>query len=485
MYAGLTASLTTLPGLAWAATMSHDLVLSHTGSVTIDGQPNLHVQAGISVDNLTWVAVDKPRAVIEMLTLTLHLPTPIDPASPPTFKLLSIKGVTTSTATIQDPVTVVYQATDVQPTATVSLLADFPKGYLQLPLTAQTAVDIQKLNRFWVVSSLALPGLGLLLLLWMLAARMIDHRQAQQASTQTTPPTKLAPALISILYDDMIEPEAMAATLVDLAQRGFLSLYSKDANFIVAKEREVDLSTSSFQLGDHTVHLSDQELTITEREGLKPFEKILISKLFVAARPISSKADVKIRIGHGLFSNKVAAIYEYLFAEASQVGFFVPHAGKVHQRYLLVGWLSFLIGALGFIAGAIALPDPKVFLLFWVALLAMSYLIVRLAPLVPLRTTQGRRELGQYLAYRSYLADKNPIPPGVSIDEFFAQLPLAWALRVHHEWAARFRSVIFQRPNWYFTKKTLATSVDFIEDIDHLVSFIAESFSTVREKSLA
>src|SRR5690606_18317810 len=125
-------------------------------------------------------------------------------------------------------------------------------------------------------------------------------------------------------------------TLIDLGRRGYLSIFNKGNNFIFAKEREIDLATPAFQVGMHEVELSPSELALAQREGLQPFEKILLSKLFVSDRPISSKEDVKVRIGHGMFSKKVAAVYEYLFRAASAAGYFVPDAIRVHRRYLLL-----------------------------------------------------------------------------------------------------------------------------------------------------
>jgi len=380
---------------------------------------------------------------------------------------------------------VVYEASAIQPTATLSVTATFPKGYLTLPALTQATVAVEGLHRTWLILSLVLPGLGLGVLLLLLAQRLLDRRVAPTTATQATLPATLSPALASMVFEDKIEPEAITATLLDLAQRGYVSIYNKADAFIMAKERDIDLSTSSFAVGDHEVRLTDQEISIADQEGLKPFEKILLSKLFVAARPISSKEDVKVRIGHGLFSKKVAAVYEYLFSDASQAGYFVPHAARVHQRYLLVGWLLFAIGSIGFIAGAATLPEPKSFLLFWAGLIGMAYMVIRLAPYVPLRSAVGRTTLTQLLAFRQYLSNATAVDPKQGIDQFYQGLPLAWALHAEHDWAKRFEGRVFTRPGWYFTTKPLNSATDFVADIDHLVSFVSESFSSVREKTLA
>lgn len=481
---GLGLGLFVLPSMAAALSETHELILRSDGTLLVDGQPTVRVQAGVDLDHLTWVAVDAPNQRIDTVTATLHLPLPFlgDPSA---FKLLGIKGVGSTSTQVVDAQTVVFQATAIEPTATLSILADFPTGYLMLPAAAQASVVIQEQSQLWLLSSLLLPAFGLFVLGYMGYQRLVDRRLPTGVPPQPTLAQPLPAALVSILYEDKIEPEAIAATLIDLGQRGYLSIYNKASNFIIAKERDIDLATPSFQVGDHRVQLSSEELAICAKEGLQPYEKILLSKLFVAARPISSKEDVKVRIGHGLFSRKVAAIYEYLFVDASDRGFFVPHAAKVHQHYLLAGWLLFTLGLGGFVAGAVTLPDPKYFLLFWAMLVGIGYLVVRLAPSVPLRTAPGRITLGEFLAHRAYLTTEEPVPATAGVDLFLAHLATAWALRAERAWAKRFSRTVFRRPGWYFTTRQLDTATQFIDDLDHLVSFVAESFSTVRQKTLA
>ncbi len=469
---------------AYAANEAHELSLAPDGTVLVDSATTIHVRAGTDVDTLTWVVVDHPGKSIDAMKVILRLPSPMT-ATQGSFKFLGINGVGFATATLTDPQLVEYTATGIQPKATLSVIATFPKGYLDLPALTQAAVAVEGLHQLWLIASLLLPGIGLAVLGYLLLLQLIDRRIPSNTQSASTLPLGLSPALASIVFEDKIEAEAITATLLDLAQRGYVSIYNKADAFIMAKERDIDLTTPSFAVGDHAVHLSDEELVIAEKEGLRPYEKILLSKLFVAARPISSKEDVKVRIGHGLFSKKVAAMYEYLFTDASQAGYFVPHAARIHQRYLLLGWLLFAIGSAGFIAGAVTLPEPKSFLLFWAGLIGMAYLIVRLAPYVPLRSGRGREALAQLLVYRRELAQWAPIQDQVGIDQFYQQLPVAWALHAEHDWAQRFEGKVFTRPGWYFTTKPLDSAAAFVADIDHLVSFVAESFSNVREKTLA
>lgn len=474
-----------IPYAVQAATQTVDIQLGRNGLITINGRPGPSVQAGVDLDNVTVVVADKTGESADQLVATLHLPGPVGPGSV-NHKLIVINGVDATTSQLVDPQTIVYTASKVGPQATVSVIADFPKGYLDLPVAANTAVVITSLSRLWVILSILLPTLGLLVLLSMLAARVIDHRVPKRDGASTAPPNDLPPALISILYENRIEPEAIAATLIDLARRGYLSIFNKGDNFIFAKERDIDLTTASFKLGQHSVQLSDEEIAIAQKEGLRPFEKILLSKLFVESRAISAKEDVKVRVGHGLFSKKVAAIYEYLFGMASQLGYFVPGAASLHRKYLLVGWVLFAVGTIGFIVGAATLPDPKYFLLFWAGLIGIAYLVLMLAPLVPVRTSAGRHELGAFLRFRESLqSPSHELQQTLTGDRFLQLLPLAWALGVQESWGKACQGVVFHQPDWYFSSKQCNTTVEFVDDLSSLISFVAESFSASRERTLA
>jgi hypothetical protein len=470
------------PSIGYAATVERSIVFDRSGVATIDGVQRLTVQPGVDVDMFTWVVLDSIGQSVDQLRITVQLPVESRTAQL-THQLLVINGVETYTSQFVDGRTVLFEATGVGPQATASVVMNFPKGYFSLPPIQATSSAIQSMNPVWLGTSVLLPLLGLLLLAWMLIARARDRWVPKGAAT-VTPPAAVPPALVSILYENKIEPEAIAATLIDLGRRGYLSIFNKGDNFIFAKEREINLATSAFEVGMHEVELSTEELKIAKDEGLEPFEKILLSKLFVSDRPISSKEDVKVRIGHGMFSKKVAAIYEYLFRAASALGYFVPNAIRLHRRYLLTGWFLFALGVVGFAAGAWFLPDPKYFLLFWAGLIALAYVIVQLAPYVPVRTGAGRTTLGQFLVYRSSLVAEEPAGKEAGIDEFFDGLAYAWAMRAEGQWAKRYKDVVFHRPTWYFASKELKSTTELVADLTPLVEFVAQSFAAVRQKTL-
>ena len=460
----------------------HQVLIGSNGVARIDGVERVSVSPGVNVDNFTWVVVDKPGKFIDNMNITVQLPKSVSSIQ---FghQFLIINGVVSSESKIVDDQTVVFSAYGIGPQATASVVMNFPKGYFNLAPIQAVSSAIQTLNPLWIWTSVFFPLMGLCLLIWMVLARFRD-RKIYPGSSMTELPTSIPPALVSILYDNKIEPEAIASTLIDLGRRGYLSIFNKGDNFIFAKEREINLATPAFQVGMHEVQLSDEEIAIAKEEGLEPFEKILLSKLFVSDRPISSKEDVKVRIGHGMFSKKVAAIYEYLFRAASKRGFFVPDAIRVHRRYLVTGWLLFAVGIIGFAIGAWSLPDPKYFLLFWAGLIALAFIIVRLAPYVPVRTRAGREMLGQFLSYRASLVAEPAVAEDTSIDEFFAGLPFAWAMRAEGQWAKRFERVVFHRPTWYFASKEITSTMELIADISPLVEFVAQSFAAVRQKTL-
>lgn len=474
-----------IPGLTFAQTFIAEITISESGNVSVSNGDNFRISAGVSEDELRYPIIDSGGSSFQEFRGTLKLPKPLENANLGSFSMIALNGVGSYNVEIIDPITVSYQAFGIGPNAEITLIAKFPKGYFNLPPSTVVGVGIQALNPVWIYTSWIIPLIGMLILGYMWFQRYRDHQMPSDAKTYDTPPSDIAPALVSTLYENKIEPVAIAATLVDLARRGYISIFNKGNNFIFAKEREIDLSTQAFQVGMHDVRLDEEEVKIAKKEGLRPFEKILLSKLFVASRPISSKEDVKVRIGHGLFSKKVAAIYEYLFRDASELGYFVPNAITRHRKYLFTGWILAIVGFAGFLLGVWFLPDPKYFILFWVALMILANFIISLAPYVPLRTDNGRLQLARFLGFRKYISDSAEMDETKSIDDFFKILPYAWALGAHHEWAKRFSNHVYHRPDWYSSGKKNQNTVEFVQEIDNLIEFVSESFAAVREKTLA
>lgn len=468
-----------------AQTFSAEINIDQSGEVSVSNGDRFRINAGVSEDELRYPIIDSNSNSYQEFRGILKLPTPIENANLGSFSMIAINGVGNHSVEIIDSTTISYQAIGIGPNAEITIIAKFPKGYFNLPPATIVGVGIQALNPLWIYSSWIIPFIGLSLLGYMWFQRFRDHQMPSDNNIYNAPPSDIAPALISTLYENKIQPEAIASTLIDLARRGYISIFNKGNNFIFAREREIDLSTQAFQVGMHDVKLNDEEVKIARKEGLKPFEKILLSKLFVASRPISSKEDVKVRIGHGLFSKKVAAIYEYLFRDASELGYFVPNAISKHRKYLFAGWILAILGFFGFLLGVWFLPDPKYFILFWVALMILANLIIGLAPYVPLRTSAGRSQLAKFLEFRKYISTQDSSDNNKSIDDFFKILPHAWALGAHHEWAKKFEHHVYHRPDWYYSGKKNQSTIEFVQEIDNLIEFVSESFAAVREKTLA
>ncbi|MBI3261109.1 DUF2207 domain-containing protein [Candidatus Berkelbacteria bacterium] len=445
---------------------------------------NITVQGGVASDVLTWVALEQPGTDLPSFEAVLHLPKPVSDQTTIKYKLLGIHGVGTTSAILTDPQTISYTATGIGPEAIVSVIAEFPKGYLNLPIVSQAKTELVRLNVLWIWLSVLGSFGSMLVLLYLVFQRWRDHHIPISQSSDGTIPASLPPGLIAVLYANQIEPEAIAATLLDLARRGYLTIFKKGGNFIFAKEKEIDLSSTSFQIGNHDIVFSQQEKAVARAEGLHEFEKILLSKIFVSSRPIASKEDVKVRIAHGFFSKKVAAVYLNLFGLASSLGQFVPAAASVHRKYLMAGWFVVFIGFIGFLIGAWQTPEPKYFLLLWAGIMVVGYAIHKIAAFVPIRSQAGRNSLAKFLSLREFFVQKEPIPPQWNLDNFFEYLPYAWSLQAHESFAKRFAAKPFHRPRWYFTSKKIKSSVEFVADLEPLVEFVAESFASVREKTL-
>ena len=117
-------------------------------------------------------------------------------------------------------------------------------------------------NREW-----ALPLLALVLCLVLWARSMRNAGRSLSIKPEYEPPRGLRPGEMGTLIDGTVDPRDVVATLVDLAGRGYVRI-----------ERVLD---SSLLGSDYSVTLLK---SWRDAGGLKPFERILLSGVFIPRR---------------------------------------------------------------------------------------------------------------------------------------------------------------------------------------------------------
>jgi hypothetical protein len=401
--------------------------------------------------------LDQPQSFYQNAEIAVNLPKKLnrlieDP------EIIAVHGAVPWGAFLtEDGKKIVYRATNIGSSATVTITAAFPKGYFSFPATKEVSYKINSIPAVvWLAGGVVIPPIALLVFLYMFF-KSSQTTIGKKDGMIETPPANLPPAVVSVLAKGYVGPYTIIATLVDLAQRGYIDIYNREDDFVIYRK------ATSQQQNAH----------------LRVFEQILLEKIFLPAQKKVGSFDVEARIARHLFSRKVAVFYLNVYQEATSLGYFTQLPAKLHLRYRLFGIGTFFLGLLGYIAFAIFSPDPKVVLFFWVAAIFLGILIVNLAPKLTVFTQRGRLMQEDWLKFRNFLSESSLYRGGDDLFEIY--LPYAIAFEVEAAWAARFAEKSFIKPDWYDYPGRLDGVESFVKSFLPVVDYVGESLNLSSE----
>jgi len=343
-------------------------------------------------DQVNWNAVyaDRPGPV-EAGTITLHLPADAPADALQSAAYLVPAGRTPSAAgsgSVLDGRTVQYRVPSLPAGTGFEVRAQFPPGVVGAlsPPAWQAAADqadqIQQtmapIASFLVLllSAATVVGGGVaLFLLWYTRAKEPDPGLVPPLLD--TPPSDLPAPLVGTLVDGVANLRDAVSTLVDLAQRGVLSLTDEQADVRVQLHRPA------------------------EDPSLRRYERVLLVALFdqgaTSGEVLLSRANVR-------FAAAVPILEQRLYEAVADEGLFVANPALVRRHYARLGWL--LAGGglvlafglsllLGWLVGAAWLPG--------VALGFVGLALAWLSRAMPRRTPRGALEAARWRAFRAHL----------------------------------------------------------------------------------
>ncbi len=370
----------------------------------------------------------------------------------------AVHGVGMSYGRLTDPQTITYEAQNISPGATLTIVAELPKGLVKPGFFQSIKYNLSQISvNVWLYIGIILPGAILILMLVMIFRR----RRANYMPIRGLlggPPDNIAPAIPGVLVDGVVGAREIAATLIDLAKRGYIYIINKGNG---------EFSFGIRRTGD-----------FHQMTKLSNFEIELLDKIFLPKAYKSSVKDVEMRIGKHIFSKKIANFYLGIYDEATKQGLFVKNPSQVHLSWKYTGIVFFYISFLGFMIGAVSGLEPKYSLLFWVSGIIASLVMVRLSPFMPARTTKGNEELRAWLEFRKYLSNRKPASTAEMMQSKFEDyLPYAIVLGAEIEWVKRFGTARFNKPDWYESRESNVTLDSFAAQLFPLIGYVAKNLA--------
>lgn len=431
------------------------------GRVMVDGEPaSIKVfQPYAAFDELKYKVLDKPQTFIDALIVRVSFETPLPPNT--VFRSFAIHGVDFTSEEQIDAQTIEYQASGIGPEATYTIVAQLPKGVIEWPAWRDAMATLNSLPlSFWLAFSFLMPFITLIVLIVMFWPAIRGLVGAKAHEVLPAPPQALPPAVVGILVNGRVSAREIAATLLDLAQRGYLTIFNKDdAHFTFAKRRAWT--------------------------GLQTFELILLTQLFQVKGYKASAQDIELSVGETLFSPGIAKAYLAMYDAAVAAGYFKRNPAEIHRRYRLIGLLLFFIGLAAFTFIMFFDLQPSYLLFIFAGMMTMALVIIVAADEVPLLTSTGELTRRDWLAFRNYLRSKELIGYTEGAQAYYERfLPYAVVLQSEVEWVNRFSRHPFQLPSWYDATTRVLAIEDFARGLYGIVGNIAELFSSAKEPSV-
>ena len=292
---------------------------------------------------------------------------------------------------------------------------------------------------------------------WYLLGR--DKYKLKPIAVDFRPPNNLTPAESGIIYDESFDGQDLSATILDLAERGYLTIKKVPSNSIFIN--------------------SDFDLVFTktkpQNETLKPFEKILLDNIFLDNSSNETLSAMSMRHNKSYLSD----IKDFLYNDLTEKKYFPANPEAIRKYYYKIASNIGIITAIytififvfrpAFYISVTILQNLPII----IAGATLSLIFFLIAPYMPRRSKKGVEALRELLSFKRYIekaeikqikafALENP-------QSFNRILPYAVALSLEKDWTKILNSFDITKPQWYEVDTSLSNAnyntLDFIADI--------------------
>lgn len=407
---------------------------TYTFSYTVDGAVITQSgQEGMS-DEIFWTVIpdDHPATVVHS-SATIHLPNGVQPQKyTGTNDFIAAGFIDGSesdyveTTVSEDGQTIFYELPfPLLNGNSFEVRTQFAHGLLDIPTSRwQQRQQIgDTISLIVLVFSLLLLVGGPLavLLIWYLRGR--DPQLSIVVPDYISePPDKLPPAVVGTLVDEKADMQDIVSTLIDLAQRGYLTMTEEDDDHVYKK-------------------------TEKSTEGLRAYEKQFMKDIFGRSDE-KSLNSLRYKFAEKL-PNLRNMVYQELVDEQ-----LVPNSPQgVRRNYGCLAGTLFIVAIISFF-GLITLFVETVSTVACPALaLAVTGVFMLIASRhMPRKTARGVEEAAKWNAFKEYLRNIEKYADLEQSGEVFAAyLAYAVAFGLERNWIRKFATVpTTPIPPWYF-----------------------------------
>ncbi len=294
---------------------------------------------------------------------------------------------------------------------------------------AAEANRLRLLHRANLASIPFLPLLALTMYLWVYLGHGREHQPHFEGDYIREPPRRYPPAVLGTLWRfGTPGTQDFAATVLDLARRGYIAIQERGNSMIpgdglvadLIRERLKDVKTYAFARTEKP----DDDLADLERDALR---------LMFRDATGGTVTSWSLAHGDGDFRKGYLAWFEQVKRAARLHALFDGESDRMRRRVIVAGLLLDVAAPVVVIAGTLMIAYRA-----WgtfAGLLVAGLLLLILSPHIRRRSREGATQLAEWQAFRRFLTDfsqlKDAPPPAIAVWEHY--LPYAVTLGVAQE----------------------------------------------------
>ncbi|MCA9954505.1 MAG: DUF2207 domain-containing protein [Anaerolineales bacterium] len=407
---------------------------TYTFSYTVEGGVIVGTLDEGSGDQIFWKAIpsDHPGR-IQNSTVNIRLPEGVEPQRYIDDGTYLVEGLANSNSNLVDTEVsgngriITYTLLEpLLPGQALEVRVQFPHGLLDIPTPSwqqrQQSADVYGLIGLVLSALVFIGGPLTVLALWYTRGRDPEIGIVVP-DYLPEPPSNLRPAVVGTLVDEKADMRDIISTLVDLAQRGYITISENKAR-------------------NHVFTL--QSVAMAE---LRPYEVQFIKDVF------GSKTERKLSELRYKFANKLPRLRTMLYDELIHEGLVDRSPDKVRTKYMVIAGLIFALAAIAFIGLVAILPEDASYVACCgsVALGLTALLMGIVGRYMPNKTSKGAEEKAKWDAFRNYLKNIEEYQSLDQVGELFEKyLPYATAFGLDRTWIRKFSGVPNTPiPPWY------------------------------------